>query len=173
MFEGRRRWVSQLRQSEFTLHPRFCSMQPLDRLHNAHSCWWGWSISCTDSDAKLLQKPSWTHSEMALYRFSGRPRPRSSWHTKWSVTGMTTGTLWRRTGEKGAGQYYCTEKGTEPSRSRAVCELKAPEPPKFGSLWGSLNEIFLYLTVTNSDGTKGYCTPSLFSTHGMLLLSSG
>ena len=85
---------------------------------------------------------------------------------------MMTGNLWRRTGEKGAGQYYCTEKATKPSRRWAVCKLKAPEPLKFGSLWGLLNKIFLCLTVTKSDGTKKYCTPSVFSTHGMVLLSS-
>ena len=85
---------------------------------------------------------------------------------------MMTGNLWRRTGEKGAGQYYCTEKATKPSRRWAVCKLKAPEPLKFGSLWGLLKKIFLCLTVTKSDGTKEYCTPSVFSTHGMVLLSS-
>ena len=172
MFEGKRRWVSQLRQSEFTLHLLFCSMQPLNGLDGAHSRWWGWSIPCKDSNAKLLQKPSQTHPEMTLYRFSGHPMARPSWYIKWSVTGMMTGNLCKRTGEKGAGQYYCTEKATKPSRRWAVCKLEAPSPLKLvvcGGHWVKYFCISQRLTVMVP---KSAAHTSVFPTLHTLLLFS-
>ena len=38
---GRRRWMSQLKQSKFALPPPFCSVWNLNRLDGAEPHWWG------------------------------------------------------------------------------------------------------------------------------------
>ena len=155
MFEGKRRWVSQLRQSEFTLHLLFCSMQPLNGLDDAHSHWWGWSIPCNNSNAKLLHKPSETHPEMTLYRFSGHPMARSSWHTKWSVTGMMTESP--QDGWKRSWAVLPHRKGHRAIQETGSVQAGGTFASEAGSLWGSLGKIFLYLTATNGDGAKERC----------------
>ena len=75
--KGKKRWLSQPRESKFSFPPHFCSIQALIGLDDAHPHW----VSLLSMIQMLIFFPeisSQTHPEMMFYQLSGGLSAQSS-----------------------------------------------------------------------------------------------